>query len=63
MGNTSGQQRLSLKNEVQLNILIQSAMLQFLLKMGWHEECFTPTDFQIHHSECLWQFGRIITSF
>jgi len=29
MGNTSEQQRLSLKNEVQLNILIQSAMLQF----------------------------------
>jgi hypothetical protein len=34
MGNTSGQQRLSLKNEVQLNILIQSELLQFFVENG-----------------------------
>jgi len=39
MGNTSDIQRarrLSLKNDVQLNILIQWELLQFLLKMVWH---------------------------
>jgi hypothetical protein len=34
-------------NDVQLNILIRSKMLQFLLRMVRQEESFTPNDFQI----------------
>jgi len=46
MGNTSEQQRLSLKNEVQLNILIQSAMLQFFWKWAGMRNASPPLTFK-----------------